>query len=66
MGQGDVIEKALLVLSIVGLVGMMIGFIWMSAHRMVADRRPTRPMLVTAFACAVVGWGAMLIRLFLF
>ncbi|MBF4631125.1 hypothetical protein ITJ42_07845 [Clavibacter michiganensis subsp. phaseoli] len=66
MGQGDAIEKALLVLSIVGLVGMMIGFIWMSAHGMVGNRRPTRPMLVTAFACAVVGWGAMLIRLFLF
>ncbi|KXU21852.1 hypothetical protein [Clavibacter nebraskensis] len=64
--MADAVETALLVLSVVGLVGVMVCFVWMTAHGMVDNRRPTRPMLVTGFACAFVGWGAMLIRLFLF
>ncbi|MBF4621353.1 MULTISPECIES: hypothetical protein [Clavibacter] len=64
--MGDAIEKALAVVSVVGLVGLMISFIRMAAHGMVDNRRPTRSMLVTGFTCAVVGWGAMLIRLAVF
>ncbi|RIJ44730.1 hypothetical protein DZG00_15670 [Clavibacter lycopersici] len=63
--MADAVDTALLVLTVVGLVGMMISFIRMSAYGMVDNRRPTRSMLVTAFACGAVGWGALLIGLFL-
>jgi hypothetical protein len=62
---GDVLEKVLLVVSVVGLIGFMVSFVWVSAHGMVDNRRPTRRMYLTAFAFGAVGWGAMLIRLLL-
>ncbi|WP_043674414.1 hypothetical protein [Clavibacter michiganensis] len=64
--MGDGVEEVLLVVTVVGLVGLMISFIRMAAHGMVDNRRPTRPMILMGFTCAVLGWGSMLIRLALF
>ncbi|KDP92582.1 MULTISPECIES: hypothetical protein [Clavibacter] len=61
----DVVEKVLLVVGIVGLVGFMIGFVRVMAYGMVDNRTPTRRMYLTAFAFGAVGWGALLIGFFL-
>lgn len=59
--MGDVVEKVLLVVGIVGLIGFMVAFVRVMAYAMVDNRRPTRRMYLTTSAFGAVGWGALLI-----